>query len=220
MEPTSSPRSGRSAREAARRGADAIRHSRSSAPSNRDRQAGHRKPDHSLRQATPCSQSQIGGGRHLRSWRAAQVEGAVALSVVVRSGPIMTAMNGTVVARPEDNLGQACRCWGHLDHRVSAIRGNHGCMGKPLQTARQLFRMPSGRGRMGRWLRRPAELGSSRPGSTVGSTCRFSRRPRLGTLSRHLYCGHFDARRGKGSASLHSMDAAGRCHIQLLPSRT
>jgi hypothetical protein len=72
----------------------------------------------------------------------------VALSVVVRSGPIMTAMNGTVVARPEDNLGQACRCWDHLDHRVSAIRGNHGCMGKPLQTARQLFRMPSGRGRM------------------------------------------------------------------------
>ena len=36
---------------------------------------------------------------------AAQVEGAVALSVVVRSGPIMTAVNGTVVARPEDNLG-------------------------------------------------------------------------------------------------------------------
>jgi hypothetical protein len=29
----------------------------------------------------------------------------VALSVVVRSGPIMTAVNGTVVARPEDNLG-------------------------------------------------------------------------------------------------------------------
>jgi hypothetical protein len=35
----------------------------------------------------------------------AQVEGAVALPVVVRSGPIMTAVNGTVVARPEDNLG-------------------------------------------------------------------------------------------------------------------
>ena len=41
----------------------------------------------------------------LLDWRAAQVEGAVALSVVVRSGPIMTAVNGTVVARPEDNLG-------------------------------------------------------------------------------------------------------------------
>ena len=63
----------------------------------------------------------------------------------------------------------ACRCWVHLDHRVRAVRGNHGCMGKPLQTARQLFPMPSGRGRMGRWLRRPAsmpaELGSSRLGA-------------------------------------------------------
>jgi hypothetical protein len=109
---------------------------------------------------TPCSQSQIGGDRHLRSWGAGQVEGAVALSVVVRSGPIITAVNSTVVARPEDNLGKACRCWVHLDHRVRAVRGNHGCMGKPLQTARQLFRMPSGRGRMGRWLRRPGEHAS------------------------------------------------------------
>ena len=118
----------------------------------------------------------------------------------------------------------ACRCWVHLDHRVRAVRGNYGYMGKPLQTARQLFRMPSGHGRMGRWLRRPAsmpaELGSSRPRSKVGSTCRFSRRPRLGTLSRHLYCGNFDARRGKESPNLHSMDTAGRCHIQLLPIRT
>ena len=69
----------------------------------------------------------------------------------------------------EDNPWYACRCWVHLDHRVRAVRGNHGCMGKPLQTARQLFPMPSGRGRMGRWLRRPAsmpaELGSSRPGA-------------------------------------------------------
>jgi hypothetical protein len=46
---------------------------------------------------------------------AAQVEGAVALSVVVRSGPIMTAVNGTVVAQPpEYNLGKACHCWVHL----------------------------------------------------------------------------------------------------------
>ena len=36
----------------------------------------------------------------LLDWRAAQVEGAVALSVVVRSGPVRTAVNGTVVARP------------------------------------------------------------------------------------------------------------------------
>ena len=75
----------------------------------------------------------------------------MALSVVVRSGPIMTAVNGTVVARPEDNLGKPVAAV-HLDHRVRGVRGNHGCMGKPLQTARQLFPMPSGRGRMGRWL--------------------------------------------------------------------
>ena len=118
----------------------------------------------------------------------------------------------------------ACRCWVHLDHRVRAVRGNHGCMGKPLQTARQLIPMPSGRGRMGCWLRRRAthasRAGEFAAGSKGGSTCRFSRRPRLGTLSRHLYCGNFDARRGKESASLHSMDTAGRCHIQLLPIRT
>ena len=75
-----------------------------------------------LEPTTPCLQSQIGGGRHLRSWGAAQVEGAVALSVVVRSGPIMTAVNGTVVARPETTFGKACRCWVHLDHRVRAVR--------------------------------------------------------------------------------------------------
>jgi hypothetical protein len=58
-----------------------------------------------LEPTTPCLQSQIWGSRYLRSWGTVQVEGAVALSVVVRSGPIMTAVNGTVVARPEDNLG-------------------------------------------------------------------------------------------------------------------
>jgi hypothetical protein len=146
---------------------------------------------------------------------------------VARGCPLGTdhdrcAWHGSGTARGQP--WYACRCWVHLDHRVRAVRGDHGCMGKPLQTARQLFPMPSGRGRMGRWLRRPAsmpaELGSSRPGSKGGSTCRFSRRPRLGTLSRHLYCGHFDARRGTESANLHSRDTAGRCHIQLLPIRT
>ena len=43
------------------------------------------------------------GHRDLRSWGAAQVDGAVALSVVVRSGPAETAVNGTLVARlPRD----------------------------------------------------------------------------------------------------------------------
>jgi hypothetical protein len=36
----------------------------------------------------------------LLDWRAAQVEGAMALSVVVRSGPIMIAVNGTARGQP------------------------------------------------------------------------------------------------------------------------
>jgi len=50
-------------------------------------------------------QSQIEQDLQLRGHRGALVKTASALSVVVRSGPIMTAVNGTVVARPEDNLG-------------------------------------------------------------------------------------------------------------------
>jgi hypothetical protein len=49
---------------------------------------------------TTCLQSQIGGDHHLRRKRTAQVEATVALSVVVRWGPVRTAVNGTVVARP------------------------------------------------------------------------------------------------------------------------
>ena len=117
---------------------------------------------------TSCLQSQIGGGRHLRSWGSGAGRGRRG---VVRGCPLGTdhdrcEWHGSGTARGQP--WYACRCWVHLDHRVRAVRGNHGCMGKPLQTARQLFPMPSGRGRMGRWLRRPAsmpaELGSSRPG--------------------------------------------------------
>jgi hypothetical protein len=50
--------------------------------------------------ATPCLQSQIGLCCHLRGWRTALVEAALALSVVARSGPLRTLVNGTVVARP------------------------------------------------------------------------------------------------------------------------
>jgi hypothetical protein len=50
--------------------------------------------------ATPCSQSQIGQGRHLRRQGAAQVEVALVLSVAVRWGPVKTVVNGTLVARP------------------------------------------------------------------------------------------------------------------------
>jgi hypothetical protein len=49
--------------------------------------------------ATPCSQSQIGHDRHLQKCEAEQVDAASALSVVVRSGPVMTVVNGTLVAR-------------------------------------------------------------------------------------------------------------------------
>ena len=48
----------------------------------------------------PCSQSQIGRGRHLRRKRARQVAAAVVLSVVVRWEPTLTVVNGTLVARP------------------------------------------------------------------------------------------------------------------------
>jgi hypothetical protein len=47
-----------------------------------------------------CSQSQIGRDRHLERCDAAQVDAASALSVVVRSGPVETDVNGTLVARP------------------------------------------------------------------------------------------------------------------------
>jgi hypothetical protein len=50
--------------------------------------------------ATPCSQSQFGQDCDLRRERTVQVEEASALSVIVRSGPVKTAVNGTVVARP------------------------------------------------------------------------------------------------------------------------
>jgi hypothetical protein len=44
--------------------------------------------------------SQFGRDRHLRMPDGAQVEAAWALSVVVRWGPVRTAVNGTLVARP------------------------------------------------------------------------------------------------------------------------
>ena len=39
--------------------------------------------------------------------RTAQVKGALVLSVVVRSGPLGTAVNGTLVARPVGDAGEA-----------------------------------------------------------------------------------------------------------------
>jgi hypothetical protein len=49
---------------------------------------------------TACLQSQIGRHRHLWTQRTVQVVASPGLSVVVRSGPVETAVNGTLVARP------------------------------------------------------------------------------------------------------------------------
>jgi hypothetical protein len=60
-----------------------------------------------LEPTTPCLQSQIGRDRHLRRQETAQAVGVVVLSVVVRSGPFRTAVNGTVVARlGEDDVAR------------------------------------------------------------------------------------------------------------------
>jgi hypothetical protein len=69
-------------------------------PEDGSGRSAKRHPDRSLDEATSCSQSQIGRDRHLRRCEAAQVEAASTLSVVVRWGPVMTAVNGTLVARP------------------------------------------------------------------------------------------------------------------------
>jgi hypothetical protein len=53
-----------------------------------------------LDRPTPCLQSRFGPARHLRWQGTAQVKAAVALPVIVRWGPVRTAPNGTVVARP------------------------------------------------------------------------------------------------------------------------
>jgi hypothetical protein len=66
-----------------------------------DRPAGHGKADHGLAKATPCFQSQIGQDRYLAKRLMAQLTPTVALSMTVRWGPLGTAMNGTLVARPQ-----------------------------------------------------------------------------------------------------------------------
>jgi hypothetical protein len=52
------------------------------------------------RRRSTRSQSQIGQGRHLARRRTAQVMAAVGLSVGVRMRPLVSLVNGTVVARP------------------------------------------------------------------------------------------------------------------------
>ena len=50
-------------------------------------------------QVTPCSQSQIGHDRYLGRRATMQAGAVVGLSVVVRKGPVMTGVNGMLVAR-------------------------------------------------------------------------------------------------------------------------
>jgi hypothetical protein len=69
-----------------------------------DRPAGHGKADASLDQSTPCSQSQIGQDPYLGEGRTAQLGPGLALSVAVRSKPVMTVVNGTLVARPASTM--------------------------------------------------------------------------------------------------------------------
>jgi len=64
-----------------------------------DRPAAHGKADAGLDKPTPAPKSQIVQDRHLRSQRTAQAEAAWALSVVVRSEPVLTAVNSNLAAR-------------------------------------------------------------------------------------------------------------------------
>jgi hypothetical protein len=79
-----------------------------------DRPAGHGKADAGPDQPTPCSQSQFGRCCHLRGRGTAQVEAASWLSVVVRSGPFRTAVNGTFAARPVNTPADFSACGGVL----------------------------------------------------------------------------------------------------------
>jgi hypothetical protein len=80
--------------------------------------------------ATSCLQSQIGQGRHLRRQGNVQVEATEALFVGVRWGPLRAAVNGTVVARPGEQV--PARAMGE------ALQGNTSVVGKSPQAARQV----------------------------------------------------------------------------------
>ena len=92
-----------------------------------------------LEPTTPCLQSQIGHDRYLRGLSAMQVEAAVALSVAIPWGPVRTAVNGTVVARPARTT--FVRAWqsGHqLDRRVRLAHGHTCLVGKGRRPAAQV----------------------------------------------------------------------------------
>jgi hypothetical protein len=53
-----------------------------------------------LEPTTPCLQSQIGEDHYLGEPVSGAAQGLMVLSVGARSGPIMTGVNGTIVAQP------------------------------------------------------------------------------------------------------------------------
>jgi hypothetical protein len=78
----------------------------------RDRSAGRARQGRCRPRPTiPCSQSQFGRCGHLRRRGRAPVECAVALSVVVRSEPVRTVVNGRLVARPVRRPSTDRRRW-------------------------------------------------------------------------------------------------------------
>jgi hypothetical protein len=82
-------------------------------------------------EATPCSQSQIGRDCHLQRRDAAQVDADSPLSVIVRSGPFRTVVNGTLVARPvRMTLAHGGAVGLRLDWRVRPVLGDHRLVGK------------------------------------------------------------------------------------------
>ena len=85
--------------------------------------------------ATSCLQSQIGQNRcHLRGWGPALVERAAALSMIDRSAPVETAVNGTLVARPlRTTPSNPSYLWFHPDRTVRPILGGHCLVGKSLE---------------------------------------------------------------------------------------
>jgi hypothetical protein len=88
---------------------------------------------------TSCLQSQFGRDRYLRRCEGAQVDAASALSVVVGWGPVRTAVNGTLVARPAwVTPVSGCAVGFTLTVGVRPVFGDHRLVGKSPEGSRQL----------------------------------------------------------------------------------
>jgi hypothetical protein len=75
---------------------------------------------------------------HLRGRGTAQVEATSWLSVVARSGPCRTAVNGTLVARPSRMTPLCGRAVGStLTLRVRVVLREHRLVGKSPEGSRQ-----------------------------------------------------------------------------------